>query len=158
LTTLERPGPADVGASIEEVVAILRQRFDGVKIESICDGTDNGVATIAGGGAAMRRVLATVGSNACEGDGAATASRVTLRASFDIGAGVVQITVSDDGPGIPESVLSRVWRGYSAKMDGTGVGLAVVHNIVEASGGTLHLANQDAGGARVTITLPTIGH
>ncbi|MFC7217860.1 ATP-binding protein [Streptomyces polyrhachis] len=67
-----------------------------------------------------------------------------------------EITVSDEGPGIPEESMSRVftrfWRG--SKRGGTGLGLYIVKGIVEAHGGTISVSRAPAGGARFRFTLP----
>nr|WP_206322848.1 ATP-binding protein [Streptomyces sp. HNM0575] len=66
------------------------------------------------------------------------------------------VTVSDEGPGIPEESMSRVftrfWRG--SKRGGTGLGLYIVKGIVEAHGGTITVDRAVAGGARFRFTLP----
>ena len=66
--------------------------------------------------------------------------------------------VADDGPGIPESERSDVFEaGYSTADDGTGFGLDIVHEIVEAHGWTVTVAESDDGGARFEITDPSLG-
>ncbi|MGH3311382.1 MAG: ATP-binding protein [Streptomyces sp.] len=66
------------------------------------------------------------------------------------------VTVSDEGPGIPEESMGRVftrfWRG--SKRGGTGLGLYIVKGIVEAHGGTITVARAAAGGAQFRFTLP----
>lgn len=66
------------------------------------------------------------------------------------------ITVSDEGPGIPEESMGRVftrfWRG--SKRGGTGLGLYIVKGIVEAHGGTITVDRAPRGGARFRFTLP----
>ncbi|MGW8375748.1 ATP-binding protein [Streptomyces sp. ODS28] len=67
------------------------------------------------------------------------------------------VTVSDEGPGIPEESMTRVftrfWRG--SKRGGTGLGLYIVKGIVEAHGGTITVDRAPgAGGARFRFTLP----
>lgn len=66
------------------------------------------------------------------------------------------VTVSDEGPGIPEESMSRVftrfWRG--SKRGGTGLGLYIVKGIVEAHGGTIAVDRAAAGGARFRFILP----
>ncbi|MEY9843726.1 ATP-binding protein [Streptacidiphilus sp. MAP5-3] len=66
------------------------------------------------------------------------------------------VTVSDQGPGIPEEsiprVFTRFWRG--SKRGGTGLGLYIVKGIVEAHGGTIRVDRGPEGGASFRFILP----
>ncbi|MEI7031907.1 sensor histidine kinase [Streptomyces pratensis] len=66
------------------------------------------------------------------------------------------VTVSDEGPGIPEESMSRVftrfWRG--SKRGGTGLGLYIVKGIVEAHGGAITVGRGPGGGAEFRFILP----
>lgn len=66
------------------------------------------------------------------------------------------VTVSDEGAGIPEESMNRVftrfWRG--SKRGGTGLGLYIVKGIVEAHGGSITVGRAPAGGAEFRFTLP----
>ncbi|MEV4948658.1 ATP-binding protein [Streptomyces sp. NPDC053755] len=66
------------------------------------------------------------------------------------------VTVSDEGPGIPEESMGRVftrfWRG--SKRGGTGLGLYIVKGIVEAHGGTITVGRGPRGGAEFRFILP----
>jgi len=75
-------------------------------------------------------------------------------------AGRVAIVVSDEGPGIPDEDLSRVFERFyrvdkSRARDpgGTGLGLAIVKHLVELHGGTVRAENGNGRGARFTITI-----
>jgi signal transduction histidine kinase len=67
------------------------------------------------------------------------------------------LTVSDEGPGIPEAAASRVftrfWRGGDRR-GGTGLGLYIVKGLVEAHGGTVQVRRAEGGGAAFHIVLP----
>ena len=64
--------------------------------------------------------------------------------------------MSDEGPGIPEESMGRVftrfWRG--SKRGGTGLGLYIVKGIVEAHGGTITVGRAPGGGAEFRFILP----
>ena len=73
----------------------------------------------------------------------------------------IEITIDDDGPGIPEAELPRVFQPFyrvedsrSRDTGGTGLGLAIAQSIVQAHGGELTLANRPGGGLRACIKLP----
>ena len=73
----------------------------------------------------------------------------------------VALSVSDNGPGIPETELpylfDRFWRGEKSRArssGGAGLGLAIAKQLIEAQGGQIDAQNQAAGGLRVTFVLP----
>jgi signal transduction histidine kinase len=62
------------------------------------------------------------------------------------------LVVRDDGPGIPPDVMDRIFNPFFTTRDeGTGLGLAMVHRVVEAHDGTITAANTEGGGARFEI-------
>ena len=73
----------------------------------------------------------------------------------------IEVTIDDDGPGIPEAELPRVFQPFyrvedsrSRDTGGIGLGLAIAQSIVQAHGGELILANRPGGGLRACIKLP----
>jgi two-component system phosphate regulon sensor histidine kinase PhoR len=87
--------------------------------------------------------------------------QTTIRIDAEQVDGCVAISVSDEGPGIPEEDLSRVFERFyrvdkSRARDpgGTGLGLAIVKHLVELHGGTVRAQNGPEHGARFTIVLP----
>jgi two-component system, OmpR family, phosphate regulon sensor histidine kinase PhoR len=85
-------------------------------------------------------------------------SAITIRACRD--REFIALTVEDDGPGIPEDDLSRVFERFyrvdkSRARDpgGTGLGLAIVRHLVELHGGRVVAANRPSGGAQFIIFL-----
>jgi two-component system sensor kinase FixL len=72
-------------------------------------------------------------------------------------AEMIEISVADTGPGLPESFLQTPYKSFtSTKEEGMGVGLSICRRIIEAHGGKLTAANRTEGGAIFRFTLQTI--
>ncbi|MGD9484190.1 ATP-binding protein [Streptomyces sp. TRM70308] len=102
------------------------------------------------------QVLGNLLENAVRhGDGTVTIEVSAAEPTRTVPEGVT-VTVSDEGPGIPEESMSRVftrfWRG--SRRGGTGLGLYIAKGIVEAHGGTITVGRSPAGGAEFRFTLP----
>jgi|TARA_B100001971_G_C18253432_1_gene580082 signal transduction histidine kinase len=66
--------------------------------------------------------------------------------------GHVTIEVSDNGPGIPEEIISRIFVPfYTTRREGSGVGLALSRQVMIAHRGMITFANNEKGGARFTL-------
>ena len=74
------------------------------------------------------------------------------------GRAMLEVAVSDDGPGIPPEDRQRVFhayvRGQAAGPSGLGLGLALCKRIVEGHGGAISLDDRPGGGCRFAFTLP----
>jgi signal transduction histidine kinase len=89
----------------------------------------------------------------------------TIRVGLARANGAVQLTVDDEGPGIPAGERARIWdpfqRGAAAwgnAAGGVGLGLAIVRHLAELSGGSARATTAPGGGARFVVTLPAIRH
>ena len=68
--------------------------------------------------------------------------------------GSVVITISDDGSGIDQSALPRVFEPqFSTRTTGSGLGLAISRRLLESWGGTIEITSEQGNGARVALTL-----
>ena len=87
-------------------------------------------------------------------------ARTRARVGLVEEAGLVILTIEDDGPGIPEDkareVLARGKRLDESK-PGTGLGLSIVNDLVREYGGDLTLSRSDLGGLKVVVRLPGPG-
>ncbi len=71
--------------------------------------------------------------------------------------GALKLNVCDNGSGIPEQLLGRVFEPYmTTKQKGTGLGLAIVKKIVEEHGGKITIESQLTGGTCVSVILPLV--
>ena len=69
--------------------------------------------------------------------------------------GDVAVTIIDNGEGIAPDILKKIWTPFFTTKDtGTGLGLGIVKNIIEAHMGMIHIENNDTQGVNVQITLP----
>lgn len=67
----------------------------------------------------------------------------------------VNITFEDEGEGIKENVLGKIWEPFFTTKDtGSGLGLGIVKNIVESHGGNIHVEQRAPKGTRVSVGLP----
>lgn len=79
--------------------------------------------------------------------------------------GEIVVDVEDEGPGIPEDELPKVFdsffRGRMARdgqVEGSGIGLSVVYHVVRAHGGQVRASRVQPHGTRFTVILPALGH
>jgi two-component system, OmpR family, osmolarity sensor histidine kinase EnvZ len=97
---------------------------------------------------AVRRAITNLVDNARR-----HARRVVLAASAQ--GRSVQVTVDDDGPGIPKERRESVFRPFeTGSVGGTGLGLTIARDIVRAHGGEIFLEDSPLGGLRARIRLP----
>lgn len=103
---------------------------------------------------ALKRALANLIDNAIKYGKAA-------HVAIDATPTAIEITIDDEGPGIPEQDLSKVFEPFyrlewsrSRETGGVGLGLAIAQSIVQAHGGELILTNRPGRGLRAKATLP----
>ena len=81
--------------------------------------------------------------------------RVSTRLHDDASRQWLDLSVEDDGPGLPDGFDASWFEPYrTTKAKGTGLGLAIVRKIAEEHGGQLLAENRPEGGARLILRLP----
>ena len=103
---------------------------------------------------AERGSVARVLGNLLRNAGEAQARHVRVAAAEE--AGAVAVTISDDGPGLPETVRAALFRPFvtGGRPGSTGLGLAIVRDLVRAHGGEATLIETGSGGTSFRLTLP----
>jgi signal transduction histidine kinase len=93
---------------------------------------------------ALRAAVENVAANALEAlQSRGSGGTLALRAERH--HGVVELTVEDDGPGIPEELRARLFAPFSSGHEGTGLGLAIARALARAGGGDLVYADSSPG-------------
>ncbi|MDB5703937.1 MAG: sensor histidine kinase [Sphingomonas bacterium] len=84
--------------------------------------------------------------------------REIVIASRPAGDDMIEISVSDNGPGLPAELSEQLYSRFATTKNGTamGIGLSISRRIVEAHGGTLVAENRPNGGAVFRFTLPAL--
>ena len=141
-----------INAVVTELSSALEQRHQHVDVV-----VGAGAESLRADPAKLHDVLRNLIANAITYSPERTAIRVETTRE---GSSVV-VAVSDEGPGIPEESLPRVFERFyrvdkSRARDpgGTGLGLAIVKHLVELHNGEVKAENRPTGGARVLVTLP----
>lgn len=153
-TELRAPEPVDVAALLAEVADEFRSAGRPAGVVLV---VDEAAGTVFGERALLRDALANLVQNALEFS--PPGGRVVLRAR--VAGARVELLVEDEGPGIPDYALGRVFeRFYSLERPATGrkstgLGLALVREIAHKHRGEVELVNRPEGrGARAVVALP----
>lgn len=83
----------------------------------------------------------------------------TIRIGYDRTPTHARLIIEDDGPGIPEEIHTRIFEPFFTTKpsgEGSGLGLAVAHGIIEEHGGRIDIDRSSLGGARFTVHLPIV--
>ena len=140
-----------IGDAIALVQSTVRHRALEAGVTITIDSQLSPVSRVVGDAAELRRVFVNLILNAA--DAMPSGGRIEIRTE-DRG-GLVMATVADDGQGIRESDLKRIFEPFfSTKGEGgTGLGLAIAREVVQRFGGTIGAGNRERGGAMFTVSL-----
>ena len=161
LRSMQAPTPTvelvPLSPLVHEVVLAAQSRTQQVPIALE---TAAGLPDVRGDRTLLREALLNIVSNAAEACAAAHGEvAVRVRAIVAPGgstAPLVELVVSDTGPGIPRAHLGRLFvPGFTTKETGSGFGLAIAERVVSAHHGRLTVDSEEGRGTTITITLPT---
>jgi PAS domain S-box-containing protein len=103
----------------------------------------------------LAQVFRNLLENALQHAGATGRVGLEARVVASRGASWLECRVEDDGPGFDPEDLPRVFEPFfTRRQGGTGLGLSIVQRIVNDHGGSVAASNREAGGARLTVSLP----
>ena len=150
----ERQETISVQACIDYALRLFQSRLREGNIKIILDWPDE-TLWVKGDLVRLEQVLVNLIGNALQAMKASPSPQLTLGAH--IHQQQVIISVTDNGPGIPEEHLGHIFEPFfttKAPGSGLGLGLSISSRIMDDLGGKLQVVNQREGGARFTITLP----
>lgn len=152
LARLGRPSEAEQRVDLPALIDSLTEEFEDLGADVTVE--EAGRLAVPMRPNLIKRALRNLIENALK-----YGQRARVRVRSEAGAAIVE--VDDDGPGIPEAEIERMFEAFtrlegsrSRETGGSGLGLALARAIVEAHGGTLTLVNRADGGLRASITLP----
>jgi signal transduction histidine kinase len=147
----------DLGAIVTGVLEFSRAELSQAGITLTIDVAE-GLPEVAADEAQLRQALLNLVRNAREAmaQGGRLEVIVAARTAGD-GAGQVVVTVADSGPGIAAAHLGQIFDPFfSTKERGTGLGLALVHQIVVEHGGRVDVDSGAGKGTRFALAFPAI--
>ncbi len=149
-----KPVPGDINDAVREAVTLFGEAGDTEgKAQMSLSGE---LPRVSFDGEQIRRVVINLLDNAIRavqerGD----EGMVEISTAFLEDEGMVAISVSDNGSGIPEDLMDRIFEPYfSTREEGTGLGLAIAQRIAEEHGGTLVCFPGSQGGTVLSIKIP----
>ena len=147
-------GEIDVNALLTEVADLYRVQAADIELD-----LDPALPRVRADEGRMRQVFNNLLRNAVEAS-ESSKPEIVLSTRLSVGetASAIEIIVADNGPGIAEEFMHRIFEPYvSTKRKGTGLGLAIVRKIVEEHGGQIRASNRKPAGAQISILLPVTG-
>jgi signal transduction histidine kinase len=144
------PRPVDVAALFDQAALLAAEEL-ATKSVRLWRRADGGLPPVQADPDLLVQVLLGLLSNAAAAVPPGGEIALEARAA---GSGV-EIAVADSGPGVPEDLRGRIFEPFFTTRDkGTGLGLAVARQIVEAHSGRIDVGDRPGGGARFRIALP----
>jgi signal transduction histidine kinase len=167
----EQPREVNLARSVDDTLDLLRHRLKNVRVEKNVDPA----LRVLGFAGQIDQVLMNLVTNAAQAIGerpgggtirvlAAAPNQVPGEAPSgprpDGQPETIELTVSDDGPGIPPELLPRIFDPFFTTKDvgeGSGLGLSIVHGIIERHGGKITVDSVVGAGTTFRIRLPRRG-
>jgi len=147
------PKPIDLHAVIRASLALVAHEMRARQIEATVN-LSSSPCIVTGDQVLLQQVLVNLVMNAMDAMADSPPERRRFSISTDVGATDVEVTVRDNGTGLPTQVDGALFTPFvTTKAHGLGIGLTIVRTIVDAHRGTIDGHNNPEGGATFTVTL-----
>ncbi len=146
-------GEKSIFVDMNELILSILNKFRN-KNALIRYSTNDQVSAIQGREQALKRALTNVISNAFDYGN-------TVAVKLESNSKHLEVTVDDDGPGIPKDKREEVFKAFyriegsrNKETGGVGLGLSIAKDVITSHGGKIELGDSDMGGLRVLISIP----
>ena len=150
------PRPTELAPLIDDAVRTMRAQTDGAG-QTLTQRIEPGLPLVSVEADRIRQILVNFLTNAHEYSPQGASIEVTAR----VVDADVEVAVTDNGPGIPESQLEHIFErftrgdaGLTQRVGGTGLGLAISKSLVELHGGTIAVDSSVGAGSTFSFRLP----
>jgi hypothetical protein len=151
-----QPQPANINGIVESALSMFNGRVDEIHMRTLFS---TNLPQVMADSDAMKRAIANLVDNAAEAVQASAVKEIEISTSLVPDHDLVEICVSDSGPGVTQDLKERLFLPYfSTKKRGTGLGLAIVSRIIEDHHGSIRVEENKPAGARFIIELPIAAH
>jgi PAS domain S-box-containing protein len=145
--------PESPGSLVDRVKEDLAIRARARQVAIICK-VEPGLPLVFADRTLLGSALGCVAENALQAS--PEHGRVWIEAEQVHDGRVVRIRITDEGPGIPETLRAKVLEPFfTTKSGGTGFGLAIASAVIQGHGGSLRIGDRSGGGASIEIELLT---
>jgi two-component system NtrC family sensor kinase len=146
--------PVSVNTALEEALSVTAHQAELQQVNVVRQLSQD-VPLIVGDVSKLQQVFVNIVVNALQvmQDG----GRLIIKSSATSDGGLVQVSITDTGPGIPEESLQKIFEPFFTTKGtgkGTGLGLSVSHGIIEQHKGNIEVSTKVGEGTTFTITIP----
>ncbi|NGZ98088.1 MAG: hypothetical protein CV089_18510 [Nitrospira sp. WS110] len=148
-------GPVNLGETVVNCLDAMQEHFNRHKITTVTE-FDEGLHPIHGNHDQLMQVLLNLVLNAVHA--MPNGGHLTIRVNDQLESRQVRLSITDSGHGIPAEMLTTIFHPFVTTKEpgkGTGLGLTVVHSIIQDHGGSIAVDSVPGQGTTFTLLFPT---